>query len=96
MIIRKINDNLQITGEVYSNSRAWGHEVKAIYHGREVEKNRVRYYNRTWERYQFESAWQGLLAKLDQKSKEGAWSVPLSDRVAFANLLNAGYESSLR
>jgi len=79
MIIKKINDKLQITGEVYSNSRAWGHEVRAIYNGIEVAKNRVRYYNRTWERYQFESAWTGLLYKLDIDS-----IIPLADRYLLA------------
>jgi hypothetical protein len=84
MIIKKINDRLSITGEVYSNSRAWGHEVRAIYNGSEYTKNRVRYYNRTWERYQFESAWQGLLDKLDKEN-----FIPLADRVALALALKA-------
>lgn len=82
MIIKKITDNLSITGEVYSNSRAWGHEVRAIYHGNEIAKNRVRYYNRTWEAYQFQSAWGGLLAKID---KEGR--IPLVDRIELARFL---------
>ena len=89
MIIKKINDNLSITGEVYSNSRAWGHEVRAIYNGREVAKVRVRYYNRTWERYQFETAWMNLADKLDQASKEQAWSVPLADRYNLVTVLKA-------
>jgi hypothetical protein len=84
MIIKKITEDLSVSGESYSNSRAWGHEVKAFYRGREIEKNRVRYYNRTWERYQFESAWQGLLAKLDKDT-----SIPLADRVALALALKA-------
>lgn len=82
MIIKKINDDLLITGEVYSNSRAWGHEVRAIYLGRVVEKHRVRYHNRTWERYQFESAWLGLVDKLDKSE-----SIPLKDRIALARFI---------
>ena len=82
LTIKKITENLSITGEVYSNSRAWGHEVKAIYHGREVEKNRIRYHNRTWERYQFESAWYGLLDKMDKANY-----IPLSERLALARAI---------
>jgi len=91
MIIKKITEDLSVSGEVYSNSRAWGHEVKAFFRGREVEKNRVRYYNRTWERYTFETAWEGLLSKLDKESY-----IPLADRVKFAIALKAGHESVLR
>ena len=86
MIIKKITEDLQVSGEVYSNSRAWGHEVKAFYRGREIEKNRVRYYNRTWERYTFETAWSGLLDKIDKASY-----IPLADRVKFAQALKADY-----
>lgn len=82
MQIIKITDNLSISGEVYSNSRAWGHEAKAFYNGREIEKNRIRYYNRTWERYQFESCFYGLLDKLD-KNKQ----IPLFDRIELARYI---------
>lgn len=88
MKIYKITENLSISGEVYSNSNAWGHEVKAFWRGREVEKNRVRYYNRTWERYAFETAWSGLLDKLDKQGLDGF--VKWTDRVSFAKQLRAG------
>lgn len=86
IIFKKITDNLSITGEVYSNSKAWGHEVKAIYHGREIEKNRIRYHNRTWERYQFESAWRGLTDKLDKTN-----AIPLSERLALARAIKNNF-----
>lgn len=38
MEIKKINEKLSVGCEVYSNSRAWGHQVKAFYNGQEVEK----------------------------------------------------------
>ena len=84
MIIRKITDELQVSGEVYSNSKAWGHEARAIWNGREVAKARARYYNRTWERYQFESVWESLLAKLDEES-----FISLADRYKMAIALKA-------
>ena len=82
MNIQKINDSVSISCEVYSNSKAWGHEAKAFYNGVEVEKHRIRYYNRTWEAYQFDTVKSGLLSKLD-KSK----SIPLKDRLAIAKAI---------
>ena len=84
MIIRKINDDVSIACESYSNSRAWGHRAMAIYKGREVERASARYYNRTWERYQFESVMLGLVDKLD-KTK----AIPLEDRVAMYQNIKA-------
>ena len=40
----------------WETSRAWGHEVHLIKGLHEVSKARVRYYNRTWEKYTFQSA----------------------------------------
>ena len=84
MIIRKINDDVSIALESYSNSRAWGHIARCIYRGREIEQARVRYQNRTWERYQFESVMCGLVDKLD-KTK----AIPLADRVAMYQNIKA-------
>ena len=39
----------------WETSRAWGHEVHLLKHGMEFAKARVRYYNRTWEAYTFQS-----------------------------------------
>ena len=40
----------------WETSRAWGHEVHLMHGLSEVSKARVRYYNRTWEKYTFQSA----------------------------------------
>jgi hypothetical protein len=76
MQLYKINEDLTVSTEAWSNFRAWGHEVRAFYKGREVEKNNIRYFNRTWERYTYETALLGLVDKLDKKNK-----VPLKDRL---------------
>lgn len=34
----------------------WGHEVRLLDRGREVARSRIRYYNRTWEQYRFQTA----------------------------------------
>lgn len=40
----------------WSTSRAWGHEVFLLDGWHECGRARVRYYNRTWECYTFQSA----------------------------------------
>lgn len=45
----------------WDTSRAWGHEVFVIDGAFEVAHYRVRYYNRTWEAYRFQSAMYGAL-----------------------------------
>ncbi len=40
----------------WSNSRNWGHECKLMINGGyELASERVTYYNRTWEAYQYQS-----------------------------------------
>lgn len=78
MRIQTITEDLYVTAESFSNSRNWGHEVRAIYQGREVMKHKSFYLNRTWERYQFESALLCLVDKLDSSK-----AIPLKDRIAF-------------
>ena len=79
MNIIQVNENVSIACESYSNSRAWGHIARCIYHGREVEQAKARYYNRTWEHYQFEGVMQSLVDKLDKNK-----TIPLVDRYAIS------------
>lgn len=83
MTIQKINDDVSVGCEVFSNSKAWGHIAKLFYKEQEMLENKVRYYNRTWERYQFESVLSGLV-NLADKNK----TIPLSDRIALAKFIN--------
>lgn len=39
----------------WETSRAWGHEVYVYRDGYEIAKARIRYYNRTWESYCYQS-----------------------------------------
>lgn len=41
--------------EGYSNSRAWGHRVILFEGSREMADVKIRYYNRTWECYTFQT-----------------------------------------
>lgn len=84
MTTHTVNKDITITCETYSNSRAWGHEVRCIYKGNEIEKNRIRYYNRTWEPYVYYDAMLGLVDKLDKEAR-----LPLRDRIAMARYIKS-------
>lgn len=48
--------NYSVCGESWSTSRAWGHYGYLMRDGELVAKSKIRYYNRTWERYPYQSA----------------------------------------
>lgn len=45
----------------WSTSRAWGHDCDLYENGDRVHSARCRYYNRTWERYEYQSVMQVCL-----------------------------------
>ena len=65
MEIRKIKcksgNEYDIVNEYWENSNSWGHKSTLIAPWGEVESHKVRYYNRTWERYTYESCMGGLI-----------------------------------
>lgn len=65
MEIRKIKcksgNEYNIVNEYWETSHAWGHKSTLIAPWGEVESHKVRYYNRTWERYTYESCMSGLI-----------------------------------
>ena len=60
-IICKSGREYNIINEYWETSRAWGHKSTLIAPWGEVESHKVRYYNRTWERYTYESCMSGLI-----------------------------------
>lgn len=65
----KINDKLAIGAENYRTSRSWGHKAH-LYRVRtpeqsdlHIESDKIRYYNRTWEAYEFQSIMYSLVDK---------------------------------
>lgn len=50
-----------IVNETWETSRAWGHKSTLIAPWGEVESRKVKYLNRTWERYTYESCMSGLI-----------------------------------
>lgn len=74
--------NFKIVGDSYSNSRSWGHTAVVFKEDYELSKSRIRYYNRTWERYTYQSVildalyeaikWRENRIIADYKNKSGA------------------------
>ena len=60
-IICKSGREYNIVNEYWETSRAWGHKSTLVAQWGEVESHKVRYYNRTWERYTYESCMSGLI-----------------------------------
>lgn len=82
-MLKTLTKDLYIVCETFSNSRNWGHRAKAYYKGQLVAEKKIIYYNRTWERYQFESVMLCLFDILDYNK-----IVPTSERIAGYNLIN--------
>ena len=56
--------------EYYETSRSWGHKVTMFKNGIEYETNKVRYYNRTWEMWTYQSAISGAIyTAIDKREK---------------------------
>ena len=55
--------------ESWSNSRAWGHRAVLMEGGRELQDQKCRYYNRTWESWQYQSICKAVVYSEIQKLK---------------------------
>ena len=60
-IVCKSGNEYNIVNETWETSRAWGHKSTLIATWGEVESRKVRYYNRTWESYTYQTCMGGLL-----------------------------------
>lgn len=68
MEIRRVNgkkgNKIELVNESWSTSRNWGHKTNVIINDFDYGKYKVRYYNRTWESYTFQSCMTGAIAKV--------------------------------
>ena len=65
---KRINNNKwQLVCDMWETSRAWGHKVNLIKNGYDYGEHKVRYYNRTWERYEYETCMSDAVATLYEK-----------------------------
>ena len=60
-IICKSGREYNIINEYWETSRAWGHKSTLVAPWGEVESHKVRYYNRTWESYTYQTCMSGLI-----------------------------------
>lgn len=68
----EITDNIKIEAEYYETRYSWGHKAWIYLNGREVGYKKITYYNRTWERFEFESILYSVIEKssLSKEQKE--------------------------
>lgn len=55
-------DEFEFVCETYENSRAWGHRVTLFMNGVEITEHKIRYYNRTWENFRYQSCMDGAIS----------------------------------
>ena len=49
-------DKFTLKCESWNTRNSWGHEVTLYHNGTKIGRVKVRYYNRTWESYQYQNA----------------------------------------
>ena len=54
----------------WSNSSGWGHETTLFKNNGEMNSRKVRYYNRTWECYEYQSCMQSCVYELIDRKEE--------------------------
>ena len=64
--IFKINENAEIVCDSVNTRNGFRHDARLFINGYEDEKAKCCYYNRTWERFKFESV---ILILLDKTKK---------------------------
>lgn len=67
----KINNNTEIVCEWKKTRNGFKHEAVLLINGKEVDRTKINYLNRPWERFNFESVLQRLLEKTNIVEKEG-------------------------
>ena len=62
---KMINGNRwELVNEYWENYNGWGHKTTIIRNGYDYESHKVRYYNRTWECYCFQSCMYGAVNEI--------------------------------
>lgn len=68
-----INENeYMFISEHYETSKTWGHKTVLFKNGITIGENKVRYINRTWESYTYQSVMQGLVYNLIESELKDA------------------------
>ena len=71
-ITKIINGNTyDFINEYWETYNAWGHKTTLLKNGIDISVNKVRYYNRTWESYTYQSCMLGVVYGLiDDRTKQ--------------------------
>ena len=69
-IICKSGNEYNIVNEYWETSRAWGHKSTLLAPWGEVASHKVRYYNRTWESYRYQTCMGQLLANILESNQK--------------------------
>jgi len=64
----KINKDLEVVCEWKKTRNAFKHEATLLKNGQEIEKVKICYQNRTWEKYEFDSVMKELAEKTGEKA----------------------------
>ena len=70
MEIRRKNingNNWELVNEYWETSYSWGHKTTIIRNGFDYGTNKVRYYNRTWESYTYQTCMSGAIEKTKEE-----------------------------
>ena len=54
----------KFVNEYWETSYAWGHKTTIIRNGYDYEGHKVRYYNRTWECYEYQTCMSGAVEEI--------------------------------
>lgn len=65
---KTINGNRwELVNEYWETSNSWGHKTTIIRNGYDYEPHKIRYYNRTWEAYTFQSCMSGAVSEIKEE-----------------------------
>lgn len=65
---KTINGNRwELVNEYWETSNSWGHKTTIIRNGYDYEPYKIRYYNRTWEAYTFQTCMSGAVSEIKER-----------------------------
>lgn len=67
---KKVNNNeWQLVNEYWETRNSWGHKTTILRNDYEYLSHKVRYYNRTWEMYTFQTCMRGTVEVLREEER---------------------------
>ena len=67
---KKVNNNeWQFVNEYWETRNSWGHKTTILRNDYEYLSHKVRYYNRTWEMYTFQTCMRGTVEELREEER---------------------------